>query len=332
MTAVAVTVVAVVTARKANNFAIAYENEVAFSGYLIFYFNFAHRQNIKSKDMIRPKCLIIAVSVILISLCCSTAGGESGSGQPVDKTELYRKEAGTVRLVSYNVGVFSKYLDNSTSLVATLMDELDADAIAVNELDYYNTRHDTDQLKVLAEELGDWDYLFGKAIDFAGGEYGEGAVVRSSLGVQEKYSVPLPQGEGAEARVLGVIETRDFVFASTHLDHVSDKARTGQAALISSVMMEKYGDTAKPVFLCGDLNSTPGSAPINELKKNWTILSVSDPTFPSDDPNTCIDYVMVLNNGAKYARTATAVCYRFLSGDVAKASDHLPIFVDVRLQ
>ena len=96
--------------------------------------------------------------------------------------------------------------------------------------------------------------------------------------------------------------------------------------------MEKYGDTAKPVFLCGDLNSTPGSAPINELKKNWTILSVSDPTFPSDDPNTCIDYVMVLNNGAKYARTATAVCYRFLSGDVAKASDHLPIFVDVRLQ
>lgn len=281
--------------------------------------------------MVTLKRIVIAMTMMVFTLSHSYSETLSGTVRPTDEAEMYGKEKGSIRLVSYNVGVFSKFLDNSTETVAKLMDELGADAIAVNELDHYNARHDTDQLKALAEKLGDWEYMFGKAIDYKGGEYGEGAAIRGCFVVTDKYAVPLSQGDGAEARVLVVIETRDFVFASTHLDHVSEKARVNQMKQITTVMKEKYGDTEKPVFLCGDLNSMPDSEPVNVLKKDWTILSASDPTFPSDVPQFCIDYVAVLNNGAEYEVTATAVCSRFLSGDVAKASDHLPVFVDVKL-
>ena len=247
------------------------------------------------------------------------------------KDELYPKEEGVIRLVTYNVGVFSKYMDDSTAMIADMMNELGADAMAVNELDWFNDRHNADQLKELAAELGDWDYMYGKAIEYRGGYYGEGAAVKASLDVKDKYEVPLPQGAGAEARVLVVIETEDFVFASTHLDHVSDEARTEQAGLISSAMKEKYGNSAKPVFLCGDLNSAPDSAPIGVLKKDWTSLSPLSATFPSTGPKSCIDYIRVLNNGAEYETGYSAVCRRFNSGDVEKASDHLPVYVDVRL-
>ena len=149
--------------------------------------------------------------------------------------------------------------------------------------------------------------------------------------VKDKYEVPLPQGAGAEARVLVVIETESFVFASTHLDHVSEAAQTAQAKLISETLKTRYMETGKPVFLCGDLNSTQNSAPISELKKDWTILSSQEPTFPSTNPESCIDFIMILDNGAEYEFVGSEVCRRFNSGDVRKASDHLPVYVDVRL-
>ena len=285
-------------------------------------------------------------TLVLVSLCCMSSSSACNPGheewnpdtppheQPggdEGKDELYPKEDGVIRLVTYNVGVFSKYMDDSTAMIADMMNELGADALAVNELDWYNDRHNTDQLKNLASALGEWDYMYGKAIEYRNGYYGEGAAVKSSLGVKDKYEVPLPQGVGAEARVLVVIETEKFVFASTHLDPVSDEARTEQAGLISSALKEKYGESGKPVFLCGDLNSTPDSGPISVLRQDWTILSPLSATFPSTVPVSCIDYIMILNNGAEYEAGHSAVCRRFNSGDVEKASDHLPVYVDVRL-
>lgn len=285
------------------------------------------------------------ILAVFVSLCCiSSPACNAGNDiwdpetpphlQPDEdegNEDLYPKEEGVIRLVSYNVGVFSKYLNNSTSMIADMMEELGADAIAVNELDYYNGRHNTDQLRNLATELGDWDYMYGRAIEYMDGYYGEGATVRRSLNVKDKYEVPLPQGPGAEARVLVVIETESFVFASTHLDHVSEAAQTEQAKLISETLKSKYMEIGKPVFLCGDLNSTQDSSPISELKKDWTILSSQDPTFPSTNPESCIDFIMILDNGAEYEFVGSKVCRRFNSGDAQKASDHLPVYVDVRL-
>jgi endonuclease/exonuclease/phosphatase family metal-dependent hydrolase len=53
---------------------------------------------------------------------------------------------------------------------------------------------------------------------------------------------------------------REFFYFNTHLDHMSEAARAnGMALILTRVMRLAQG---RPVFLTGDMNATPGSAPI----------------------------------------------------------------------
>lgn len=236
----------------------------------------------------------------------------------------------SVKLMTYNVGVFSKYTKDSAPEVAAMILEKGAQAVAINEQDSCNRRHDVYQTKHLAECLGGWNYLYRGAMPYLGGSYGEGLVTKDK--VIDEYAIYMPLGVGAEPRVCVVVETKRYVFASTHLDHVSNEARTEQARQISETLKAKYSRSGKHVFLCGDLNSEPGDSPIKVLTEDWTILSKLEPTFPSDKPEVCIDYIMLLNNGAKVKVLKSEVCTEFRNGDVAHASDHLPLFVEVRLK
>ena len=78
----------------------------------------------------------------------------SALAQNVVQKADYSKSPGAVRLVAYNVGVFSKYRDDSTRDIAAMMLELDADAVAVSELDSCNRRNPVYQLEAFAEALG----------------------------------------------------------------------------------------------------------------------------------------------------------------------------------
>ena len=54
----------------------------------------------------------------------------------------------TLKIVHYNVGVFSKEIENSIPMIAGMMKELDADVISLNELDSCNLRHDTPRFSI----------------------------------------------------------------------------------------------------------------------------------------------------------------------------------------
>ena len=45
----------------------------------------------------------------------------------------------------------------------------------------------------------------------------------------------------------------------------------------------------------------------------------------------CIDYILVLNNGARVKTLKSSVLDSFKSGNVSHASDHLPVFAKVRI-
>ena len=45
------------------------------------------------------------------------------------------RQTATIRLVTYNVGVFNKYIADDYPLVAGMMREIEADAVCLNELD-----------------------------------------------------------------------------------------------------------------------------------------------------------------------------------------------------
>lgn len=241
------------------------------------------------------------------------------------------RQTETVRLVTYNVGVFNKYIADDYPLVAAMMKEVGADAVCLNELDSCTTRTGgVFQLERIAQLMGSWDYRFGGAMPYQGGTYGEGVMTRDRA--VDKFSVALPQGPGAEPRVLTVVELDNYVIATTHLDHKSAAAHLDQIAVINRVMTERYGDAAKPVFLGGDLNAAPDSETIRTLQEKWTLLTPTDSgTYPSDRPRKCIDYILQLDNGAKCEVTEARVLRHFEAGDAARASDHLPVLLEVRL-
>ena len=269
--------------------------------------------------------LFVAICSVLLSGCWQNGGKQTRPSY----SEAYKKEAGVIRLVQYNVGAFSKETDNSIPMIAAMMKEVGADVVSVNELDSCNTRHSNDQLADFAKEMGGWNYRFSRAMPYRGGAYGIGVAVPDEI--LDSFTINLLQGDGSEPRACCVVETKEYVFASTHLDYRSEPAMLEQAALINSVMKEKYGSAGKPVFLSGDLNSTPESAVLAELSKEWDVLSCTNPTISAKNPRKCIDFILALKNGAKYNVKGSEVMTEFKDGDVVVASDHLPVFVDVRL-
>ncbi|BBL06148.1 MULTISPECIES: endonuclease/exonuclease/phosphatase family protein [Alistipes] len=236
----------------------------------------------------------------------------------------------TVRLVTYNVGVFNKYVRDDYRLVAGLLREVRPDAVCLNELDSCTARtRGVFQLERIAGMMGGWDFRFGAAMPFDGGSYGEGVMTRERA--VRKEAVALPEAGGAEPRVLVVVELPDYVIATTHLDHVSPEAQLEQVRTINREMMRRYGDSPKPVFLGGDLNAEPGSETLRLLERTWRVLTPTDGgTYPSDEPEQCIDYLLQLRNGVRCEVTDARVLSRFGTGDVSRASDHLPVLLEVR--
>jgi len=266
---------------------------------------------------------------VICSILMSGCGQNGGKQARPSYSETYTKDAGVIRLVQYNVGAFSKEIDNSIPMIAAMMKEIGADVVSVNEVDSCNTRHTNYQLADFADEMGGWNYRFSRAMPYCGGAYGIGVIVPDEI--LGSFTINLPQGDGSEPRACCVVETKEYVFASTHLDYRSEPAMLEQAALINRVMKEKYGSARKPVFLSGDMNSTPESAVLTELSKEWDVLSCTNPTIPAKNPSECIDFILALKNGAKYEVKGSEVMTEFKDGDVMVASDHLPVFVDVRL-
>lgn len=238
---------------------------------------------------------------------------------------------GTLRIVSYNVGVFHKSGYDKMNMVADMLNEMKADAAGIQELDSCVTRTGgVYQLRAFADALGDWNYHFAPAIPLEGGTYGIGIVSKRKFRVLDSWSMTLDRGKGAEQRALNVVEFPKFVLAATHLDHKSDAAQLAQAKAITQALSARYAGTHKVVILCGDFNAKPNSRTIKELKKNWTIVSAQNDTYDSSRPKQCIDYIMVLDNNSSYVLKHSAVASKFDDGDVTQASDHLPVYIDIK--
>lgn len=236
-----------------------------------------------------------------------------------------REEPRRLTLMSYNVGVFSKYADDTTPEVARLILDQGATLVGLSELDSCNARHNVFQAEALARALGpEWEYYFTRAIPFRGGAYGDGVV--SSKHMISRFRIALPQGDGAEARSVAVVETEDCVFAATHLDHVSNAAAMEQMRQINDWFTVVYSGYAKPVFLCGDFNVLPESEVIALAKECWTPLSGTDVTFSTENPSICIDYLFAL----KDALPVEVEKCQVLREGTATLSDHFPVLLTVK--
>ena len=234
------------------------------------------------------------------------------------------KEPATLTLLSYNVGVFSKYEDNTIPQVADVIRSADASLVALNELDSCNRRHANYQLQDLAGELGGWSFQFASAFPYANGAYGNGVVSRDK--VISRYKVHLPKSDGSEPRSIAVVETDRCVFASVHLDYVGENSQLDQVAALNDWFKSVYGGAKKPVILCGDFNAEPDSEAIRLMKEGWTQLSGTDFTYSTTNPRKCIDYVFAYKSAAPVELISSEV----LTAGTETLSDHFPVKVVVK--
>lgn len=279
--------------------------------------------------------------IILVSLLSLNCAGAQESEE---------RDEDIVRIATYNVGIFDKYRESGYRMTARMMRELNPDVLVLNELDSCTFRTGKAfQMRRFLRRMGSrWDGLFAPALKpFQTGAYGIAEVWNGrKRAVEDSFTLVLPKGEGAEPRALVVVEYEDMVVAGTHLEHTKESARIAQIEVITSVLKDRYGRSGKPVFLCGDMNAGPESGTLKLLKEDWTVLTPAKTTFPDkaeiarmteypdsaeDVPGSCIDYILKLNNGVECEVVAADVCVRFESGSAFTASDHFPVFVDLRL-
>ena len=229
-------------------------------------------------------------------------------------------------LVTYNVANMGHGGDRLDD-IARFIQETGADYAGLNEVDSCNQRHSNNQMKDLAEKLGGWNRHFASAFEFAGGGYGNGTLCRKPL--LDAYTLPIPQGSGHEPRSVAVIETEDIVFCATHLDFgPPGEPSYEQAVYLNQWFAEHYDCYSKPVIICGDFNTDPGTDTIDEMDRCWTRLSSPILSWPSDNPTMCLDYFFCYK-GAPSVEVLDNVLPAGIV-DYSQTSDHMPVVVKIQ--
>jgi endonuclease/exonuclease/phosphatase family metal-dependent hydrolase len=217
--------------------------------------------------------------------------------------------------------------DYDLDIIARVITDANPDLVALQEVDFKTNRARKYDLVTELAMRTEMVPLFARAMEYDGGEYGEGVLSRYTI-IQSR-NVPLPYFGDSEPRaaleVLVALPSGETIaFVGTHLDHQEDERdRVTQAKQINKVFKRsKY-----PIILAGDLNAVPGSTPINLLEKIW-LGSYSkanpEPTFPSTGPERKIDYVMYYPRKSWRVLSAEVICDSI-------ASDHCAYLVSLAL-
>ena len=235
----------------------------------------------------------------------------------------------TVRVLVYNIhaGTDAGRVSN-LERVASIVRDSRADVVLLQEVDRRTRRSGgIDQLDSL-KRLSGMHGVFGKTIDYDGGEYGLGILSRWTILSDSLVHLPVSAPHaGYEAR--GALAARidapgfDIRVIDTHLDASRPLYRTEQATALAAVAA---GPPAADI-IGGDFNSTPEAGVIGILAGRGfrDLYPGCGPspgfTFPVATPDRRIDYLLASDSW----RCVTATV---LPDD---ASDHRAIlFVIVR--
>lgn len=231
-----------------------------------------------------------------------------------------------VRVLTYNI-LHGETMngDFDQDRIARVIMSAKPDLVALQEVDRKTNRaKNLDLVTELGVRTGLLP-LFGKAMDFDGGGYGEGVLSNFSFLTTENHVLPYQEGKEARAalEVNVIINSGDTIrFVGTHLDHTKEEINR-----ITQVkrLVELFSKDSRPSILVGDLNARPDSDPMDILLTEWSRSFQEDtPTFPSADPRIKIDYVL-FRPATRWKVLETKVI------DEKIASDHNPVLVVLEL-
>jgi endonuclease/exonuclease/phosphatase family metal-dependent hydrolase len=230
-----------------------------------------------------------------------------------------------LRVMSYNVR-HGAGMDDVVDLerAAAVIERVRPDVVTLQEIDRECARSGgVDQAAWLGERLG-MHALFGKFMDYDGGEYGMALLSRHEI--VEGENLVLPPGKEPRSALIARLRLdesgRQVIVVGIHF-YRTDEERLAQAR----ALVARFVDEEIPVILAGDFNSKPRSAVLEFLEETWTTVPKGEDrlTFPSDRPAVEIDFVL-------YRPRAR---FEVLDVDVLdepRVSDHRPLWVDFDLR
>lgn len=248
-----------------------------------------------------------------------------------------------IKVVSFNIAAGAKNFKADLNKTADAIKALDADIIGIQEVDRLTKRSGyVDQIKVLADLTG-YNFVFGKTIDFDGGEYGIGILTKHPILKAEKIDLPNEPNEEprvalmAQVKVPTIQEPVNFI--NTHLGIVLNAKTDEELARDSSIRVRQakvINDYAAKIkglkFLVGDMNDGINSDSMTLLKYNWKcVFDEETPntyTYSATEPFKGIDFIFVSPEkqwninafvpSTEEYRNETGIDWRIIS-------DHLPV-------
>lgn len=242
-----------------------------------------------------------------------------------------------LRVLVYNIhaGKDAKGVDN-LERVAAVVRESGADIVLLQELDVRTQRSGgVDQPAVLAR-LTDLYSVFGKSLDYQGGDYGIAILSRWPVAMSTTRRLPVapPQeraGGSYEPRTALMatfaLPGRHLTVVNTHIDPSGDDRWRLQEIRTIIAMADSLTRAGSTFLVGGDFNSTPESEVQvrvrgGSLRDAWAECGRGDGlTYPADSSVKRIDYLFL--TGSLHCTEATV--------PKTQTSDHRPLFVKVRL-
>jgi endonuclease/exonuclease/phosphatase family metal-dependent hydrolase len=233
-----------------------------------------------------------------------------------------------LRVLSFNIhaGKDAQQADN-LARVAAVIDSNAADVVLLQEVDRRTRRANGADHFVELQRITRMHGVFGKALDFQGGEYG--IAILSRWPVDSVAAVPLkvdlPQdrsGSTYEPRIIlhvSVTTPRGAVdVINTHLD-AGGPGLFRRQELIAALAHMKQKTGQAPLVFGGDLNARPDTDDIQAVSLVLTDTFAacgagSGDSFPAHAPDRRIDYI--------FFQRARCVSARVLE---TQASDHRPL-------
>jgi endonuclease/exonuclease/phosphatase family metal-dependent hydrolase len=239
-----------------------------------------------------------------------------------------------VMVLNIHAGKDAAGQDNIADL-AVLIRSTRADVVLLQEVDRGTNRSGkVDQVQALNDGTR-FPAVFGKSLDYDGGQYGIAALARRGFVFSQTIDLPVSP---VQTRAGGSHEPRAALLASiitrkgrlqvltTHLDaSAEDTYRLQEAQAILNIVRAR-SSAETPMIVGGDFNAEPDSQVVRKLREGglrdaWAECGSGDGlTYPADQPRKRIDYVFL---------TGTLRCTAAEVIDT-KISDHRPVFITLQ--
>ncbi|MGR5066283.1 endonuclease/exonuclease/phosphatase family protein [Photobacterium sp. DNB22_13_2] len=282
----------------------------------------------KYKSLLLPLSFVISASAL--------AGGHREPYQA--QSDLINKNFSEQQAPELRIATFNMAASRVSSLteIAKAIKALEADVIAIQEVDVLTHRGgNVDQPQKLAELTG-LNIEFGRAIDFDGGQYG--LAIASKYPILKTDIIELPSGN-REQRIAfeAHIDVPGFeapiTVYNTHLDTKENPSmRVEQVRALNDTAI----DTRGIKILMGDMNDVPESITYQELSRYWNNLNdekVDFRSWPASNPEIQVDYVMT-SKAQRWKIEEIVVPQsntKYANFNWPAVTDHLPIIIDMKM-